>query len=204
MTIESEQWYYNLEGAQYGPLEVAEVRLLIQCGEIPPGVLACIKGGHDWLPAREHACFHVEVFPSMKKTGLQINRKFQDTWKIYRVCKANAVIGRPSERPVDVDLSPDRAISRQHAKVWAINNKIWVRDMHSKWGTFVNGEKIEASCLVTEQDMVTIGETQISFQRFPLSTEPDPKPDTADLKRSFPGLKMQATQQIPPHYLKPR
>ena len=43
MTIESEQWYYNLEGAQYGPLEVAEVRLLIQCGEIPPGVLACIR-----------------------------------------------------------------------------------------------------------------------------------------------------------------
>jgi len=204
MTIESEQWYYNLGGAQYGPLEVAEVRLLIQCGEIPPGVLACIRGGHDWLPAREHACFNVEVFPSMKKTGLQISRKFQDTWKIYRVCKASAVIGRPSELPVHVDLSPDRAVSRQHAKVWAVNNTIWLRDLHSKWGTFVNGEKIETSRPVTEQDIVTIGESQITIQRFHLSSEPNPEPDNTNLNQSFPWLKMQSTQVTPPHYLKPR
>ena len=59
----SADWYYNLDGAQYGPMDEAELVRLIQASEIPPGVLVCQLGMMNWEPAREHACFQVEVYP---------------------------------------------------------------------------------------------------------------------------------------------
>lgn len=195
VTIESQLWYYSHEGAQYGPALAGELALLIQTGEIPPTVPVCLKDKGDWLPAREHACFQVEIFPSMKKTGLQVNSKFEGRWKIHRVDRASAVLGRPCGLPVDVNLSPDCAVSRQHLKAWAVNNKVWVRDLNSRWGTFVNGEKIEAPTALGAKDVVTIGETQITLERFPLVAGP-----TANGRR-LPSVRMHATQVTPPNYL---
>jgi len=47
-------------------VDEAEMVHLIQTGEISPGVLVCRQGAMNWLPAREHACFHVEVYPRSK------------------------------------------------------------------------------------------------------------------------------------------
>ena len=62
----SHRWYYNLEGAQYGPADEAEIIRRIQSAELPPGVLVCRHGEAGWQPARNHACFQVEVYPRSK------------------------------------------------------------------------------------------------------------------------------------------
>jgi len=56
-------------------------------------------------------------------------------------------IGRPDERPVDIDLvdqeSPDRVwASRQHAVVTYENGVLTIEDLNSLNGTFVNRARI--------------------------------------------------------------
>ena len=63
------EWHYSLDGAEYGPVDEAEVISLIENAEIPPGAPVCRKGGKEWKPAREHACFQVEVNPHRRDTG---------------------------------------------------------------------------------------------------------------------------------------
>ena len=63
------EWHYSLDGAEYGPVDEAEVISLIENAEIPPGAPVCRKGGKEWKPAREHACFQVEVNPHQRDTG---------------------------------------------------------------------------------------------------------------------------------------
>jgi len=63
------EWHYFLDGAEYGPVDEAEVISLIENAEIPPGAPVCKKGEKEWKPAREHACFQVEVNPHRRDTG---------------------------------------------------------------------------------------------------------------------------------------
>ena len=84
----SNQWHYSQEGAQYGPVDESEIVRLIQDGELAPGTPVC-KEGHfsveagcwvgapGWLPARNHACFQVEIFPK-KKHSPKDNRNRPD------------------------------------------------------------------------------------------------------------------------------
>jgi hypothetical protein len=62
----SNQWYYNQDGAQYGPVDEAVIIRLIQEGELAPGTPVLKKGSNDWQPARNHACFQVEIYPRKK------------------------------------------------------------------------------------------------------------------------------------------
>lgn len=58
-----------------------------------------------------------------------------------------AVIGR-SERNADVTFSPPD-ISRQHARLFVRDGRLWIEDMGSAGGTFVRGRKVEAGAPVS-------------------------------------------------------
>ena len=62
----SGQWHYSQDGAQYGPVDEAEIIRLIQSGELAPGTPVLKVGSMDWQPARNHACFQVEIYPKRK------------------------------------------------------------------------------------------------------------------------------------------
>ncbi len=62
----SNQWHYSQDGAQYGPVDEAEIVRLIQSGELTPSTPVCKEGGMDWQSAREYACFQVEIYPRKK------------------------------------------------------------------------------------------------------------------------------------------
>ena len=64
----SNQWHYSQDGAQYGPMDEAEIIQLIQGGELPPSTPVCKKGSMDWQPARNHTCFQVEIYPKQKQS----------------------------------------------------------------------------------------------------------------------------------------
>ncbi len=70
-------------------------------------------------------------------------------------------IGRHSTN--DVTLA-DRMVSKQHAVVGRVKGRIVVKDLGSRNGTFVNGEKVEKAILLSG-DRVKIGSTVLRFFR---------------------------------------
>ncbi len=70
------------------------------------------------------------------------------------------LLGRPAEEgDPDLDLSPDRDTSRRHATMREDGGRIWVVDLGSQSGTFVNGRRISAATVVGPEDVISIGST---------------------------------------------
>lgn len=70
------------------------------------------------------------------------------------------LLGRPAEEgDPDLDLSPDRDTSRRHATVREYAGRIWIVDLGSQSGTFVNGRRISAATAVSPEDVISIGST---------------------------------------------
>jgi pSer/pThr/pTyr-binding forkhead associated (FHA) protein len=72
--------------------------------------------------------------------GLKINVE-------YPVYEGNNFVGRADEKPVDIDLDdqepPDRVwSSRQHCLITYENSELWVEDLNSANGTFVNRTRV--------------------------------------------------------------
>jgi FHA domain len=73
----------------------------------------------------------------------------------------------------DVVISWDRTVSRLHAVVERIGEVGWVvRDLSSRNGTFVNGERIWQEHPVTSGDEIRVGSTRLVFRSDQLVSEP--------------------------------
>lgn len=68
--------------------------------------------------------------------------------------KSSILIGRSNE--CDVVLN-DNTVSRKHAKVYLQNNEIFVEDLQSANGTFVNQTKIKKATQINASDRLLIG-----------------------------------------------
>jgi pSer/pThr/pTyr-binding forkhead associated (FHA) protein len=64
------------------------------------------------------------------------------------------IIGRSSD--LDMVLVEDM-VSRRHAKISSTENEVYIQDMGSTNGTFVNGEKIAGRALLHEGDRILVG-----------------------------------------------
>jgi hypothetical protein len=51
-------------------------------------------------------------------------------------------VGDGDESAVDLDLAPERAVSRQHVRLWVEEGTCWVQDLTSASGTIVDGKKL--------------------------------------------------------------
>ena len=99
--------------------------------------------------------------------------------KKYTLKQKEIIIGRPGDKPIDIDLSPDRAVSRQHAKLF-YNKYCWyLEDLGSNSGTMLNGKKISATSLVPADNQIRMGNTilSISFETFDTQATIDPSFD---------------------------
>ena len=73
--------------------------------------------------------------------------------KRFKVYAPTVMIGRAQTADIVLDYP---AISRQHARLFQVNNEYWLMDMGSTNGTMVNGRYIE-SIRLTDGDVMTIG-----------------------------------------------
>ena len=74
-----------------------------------------------------------------------------------------ALIGRKSSNNIpDLDLSPDKSVSRRHAKLWLDQGKYWIEDLDSTLGVTVNGLKRPKS-QITFSDLIDIGRTRLQL-----------------------------------------
>lgn len=57
----------------------------------------------------------------------------------------------------------DRGVSREHAKIVRLGEMVFLHDLGSRNGSFVNGERVKEE-LLREGDIIRVGATQLQFQ----------------------------------------
>jgi hypothetical protein len=76
---------------------------------------------------------------------------------------APVTIGRASQN--DLGLGRDEFASARHTRFEPRRDGVWVEDVGSTNGTFVNGVRIESPRRLKPGDVVRIGETDLRFDR---------------------------------------
>lgn len=82
---------------------------------------------------------------------------------------------------INLDLSVDLLVSRNHARVWQTRAICWVEDLSSTHGTRVNGNPIDGACVIQPEDEVQIGSIILRFW-----VEATPKPKRPAKPREAP------------------
>lgn len=72
-------------------------------------------------------------------------------------------IGRAEDN--DVVLEGDEFASSHHARIESNREGVWVLDLNSTNGTFVNGSRLDGRRRLREGDVVQIGETELKFEQ---------------------------------------
>lgn len=72
-------------------------------------------------------------------------------------------IGRADDN--DLALPKDEFASSHHARIESQRDGVWVLDLDSTNGTFVNGKRLDGRRPLKEGDLVKIGDTELRFER---------------------------------------
>jgi hypothetical protein len=72
-------------------------------------------------------------------------------------------IGR--DRSAELVLA-DPEVSRRHARLETRGDVVFVRDLHSSNGTYLNGRRIDAAIETREGDEIDVGATRLRIERF--------------------------------------
>lgn len=80
------------------------------------------------------------------------------TGKMYKLDRGETVMGRSSK--VDLQLQ-DVGVSRNHARLTRVGDKVYVEDLQSANGTFLNGEKLTVARQLADGDKITLGSTTV-------------------------------------------
>jgi pSer/pThr/pTyr-binding forkhead associated (FHA) protein len=72
-------------------------------------------------------------------------------------------IGRADENTIALD--GDEFASGHHARIESQRDGVWILDLGSTNGTFVNGERVEGRRQLHRGDLVQVGDTELRFER---------------------------------------
>ena len=72
-------------------------------------------------------------------------------------------IGRAPDNTVS--LSEDEFASGHHARIESQRDGVWIIDLGSTNGTFVNGARLDGRRKLREGDVVQVGDTELRFER---------------------------------------
>jgi hypothetical protein len=75
---------------------------------------------------------------------------------------APVTLGRSSDN--DMELGDDEFASAYHARVEPRRDGVWVEDVGSTNGTFVNGMKLDGARKLVPGDVIRVGETDLRFE----------------------------------------
>ena len=80
------------------------------------------------------------------------------TGQVHKLSRGDTILGRAPN--VELKL-PDDGVSRQHARVRIDTDQMWIHDLDSRNGTYVNGERVETPLRLHEGDKIQIGRTTV-------------------------------------------
>ncbi|HWT77336.1 MAG TPA: adenylate/guanylate cyclase domain-containing protein, partial [Candidatus Methylomirabilis sp.] len=124
---------------------------------------------------------------------MRITYSFQGKQTIFERETTQVVVGRPSPSvTVDLDLRPDFAVSRPHARVWTEDGHYWIEDLNSLRGTLVGGEEIrgKGKRQLHPGDLVRMGETTLQVD---IPAEPAWSPASQPLFAHPPPVEIATT-----------
>jgi hypothetical protein len=76
---------------------------------------------------------------------------------------ASTIVGRGPESGLSVD--GDEFASAQHARIDTGTDGVWVEDLGSTNGTFVNGARVTERRLLQTGDVVRVGQTELKLEK---------------------------------------
>ena len=80
----------------------------------------------------------------------------------YDLSSSAVTVGRASQNTVSID--GDEFASARHARIEPRRDGVWVSDVGSTNGTFVNGVRIDRPRKLVSGDVVRAGETELRFE----------------------------------------
>ena len=83
--------------------------------------------------------------------------------RVFEAGPVPLTIGRATENVAVLD--GDDFVSARHARVEAQRDGVWILDLGSTNGTWVNGERMDGRHRLRDGDTVRIGETELRFER---------------------------------------
>jgi hypothetical protein len=81
----------------------------------------------------------------------------------HQLNSAPLTIGRSVDN--DVSLDADTFASTQHARVEPRRDGVWLEDIGSTNGTFLNGKQVSRPRRLTPGDVIRVGETDLRFEQ---------------------------------------
>lgn len=87
--------------------------------------------------------------------------------RVFTSSGKEVLVGRAKDLPVHLELSPDLKVSRPHAKLFYELGTWWVKDLNSRHGTFLGGEKVAEPVELSPGDQLRVGDTtlRVEFER---------------------------------------
>ncbi len=90
----------------------------------------------------------------------------------HEIRSETITLGRDPEATITIE---DPTVSFMHAEISRHGNHLYLRDLGSRNGTFVNGNLLATPCILKNGDMIRIGKTELKFY----STSDVPVPQSA-------------------------
>ena len=85
------------------------------------------------------------------------------TGETHTIDSGPLLVGREGEN--DIALGHDEFSSSRHARVEPRRDGVWVEDMGSTNGTYVNGVRLTKPRKLSSGDVIRVGETDLRFER---------------------------------------
>jgi adenylate cyclase len=101
---------------------------------------------------------------------MRIVHSYQGKERVFESTATEVFIGRAKPGVhVDLDLTPDKTVSRPHARISFERGRWWIEDLGSSGGTQVNKEEVqgEGKMPLAVGSRILIGETELHFEPFP-------------------------------------
>lgn len=103
---------------------------------------------------------------------VEITSKMDLTTKKYKrivIKRSHPIIMGRSSRSADIIIKDDAA-SRSHVEFRLVRNEIWIKDMQTKNGTFLNNKNIDNKRLKIG-DLISVGDHNIFIRNIKFSSE---------------------------------
>lgn len=128
-----------------------------------------IEPVHITTPATDRADLAQTLPPPPLRPVLVVLRGMRIAVE-YPLYDGRNVVGRFSDKPVDIDLTVQESIdqiwcSRHHAVLVADGSNVYIEDLNSLNGTWVNGQRVHAGQPrhLKPGDVVQIGTVQMKY-----------------------------------------
>ena len=81
----------------------------------------------------------------------------------FELNSAQLTLGRGGQN--DIALAKDEYVSARHARFEPRRDGVWIQDLGSTNGTYLNGVRLERPRRLTNGDVVRIGDTDLRFEQ---------------------------------------